>query len=278
MVPGHPSGPCRPARRSGRGSCQNEAMTAADPSGNSNGNGSDDDGVRAGVWATLGDARTALALERAGFDWMGVDAQHGHFDDAAVRGLFALRHAPAVPVLVRVAANDPTLIGRALDAGADGVVVPLVQDAAQAEAAVAAAHYPPRGARSWGPLPGSRDAADAAAAPRPLCAVMVETAPAVAGVRAIAAVPDLDMVFVGPFDLALALGRDVDELLADTSEDAPLPTIVRACREAGVLAGAYAGTPGRAAALRAQGFSWIAVTTDTGVLRLGSDAARARPQ
>jgi 4-hydroxy-2-oxoheptanedioate aldolase len=208
--------------------------------------------------------------------WVGVDAQHGHFDDAAVRGLFALRREPSAPVLVRVAANDPALIGRALDAGADGVVVPLVQGAEQAEAAVAAAHYPPRGARSWGPLPGTRDpAGGAASAPRPLCAMMVETAPAIAEVRAIAAVPDLDMVFVGPFDLALALGRDVDELLADTSADAPLPTIVRACREAGVLAGAYAGSPERAAALRAQGFSWIAVTTDTGVLQLGGEAARA---
>ncbi|WP_424347702.1 HpcH/HpaI aldolase family protein [Kocuria sp. CH-021] len=256
-------------------------MTAAEASGNDSssshdGNSHDgEDGVRAGVWATLGEARTVLALERAGFDWVGVDAQHGHFDDAAVRGLFALRRAPSAPVLVRVAANDLTLIGRALDAGADGVVVPLVQDAAQAEAAVAAAHFPPRGARSWGPLPGSRDAAGVADLPRPLCAVMVETASAVAGVRAIAAVPDLDMVFVGPFDLALALGRDVDELVADTAADAPLPTIVRACREAGVLAGAFAGSPERAAALRAQGFSWIAVTTDAGVLQLGGEAARA---
>lgn len=264
-------------------------MSAADPSGtghetgpeNGTGHGTGDEnsgGVRAGVWATLGDARTTLALERAGFAWVGVDAQHGHFDDAAVRGLFALRHEPSAPVLVRVAANDPVLIGRALDAGADGVVVPLVQDAEQAGAAVAAAHYPPRGVRSWGPLPGSRDPAGGVAdAPRPLCAVMVETASAVAGVRSIAGVPDLDMVFVGPFDLALALGRDVDELLADTAEDAPLPVIVRACREAGILAGAYAGSPERAAALRAQGFSWIAVTTDTGVLQLGAEAARALP-
>lgn len=253
-------------------------MTEANPAGNGingNGDGDGDGGVRAGVWATLGDPRTTLALERAGFDWVGVDAQHGHFDDAAVRGLFALRRVPSAPVLVRVAANDPTLIGRALDAGADGVVVPLVQDAEQAGAAVAAAHYPPRGVRSWGPLPGARDVAGPASAPRPLCAVMVETAGAVAGVRAIAAVPDLDMVFVGPFDLALALGRDVDEMLADTSGDAPLPTIVRACREAGVLAGAYAGSPERAAALRAQGVSWIAVATDTGVLQLGGEAARA---
>lgn len=233
-------------------------------------------GVRAGVWATLGDARTTIALERSGFAWVGVDAQHGHFDDAALRGLFALRHEPAAPVLVRVAANDPAIIGRALDAGADGVIVPLVQDAEQAEAAAAAAHYPPRGARSWGPLPGTPGAAaGAGSAARPLCAVMVETGRAVADVRAIAATPDVDMVFVGPFDLALALGRDVDELLADTAEDAPLPTIARACRDAGVLFGAYAGSPDRAVALQAHGASWIAVTNDSGVIQLGSAAARA---
>lgn len=235
-------------------------------------------GVRAGVWATLGDARTTLALERSGFGWVGVDAQHGHFDDAALRLLFALRHVVTAPVLVRVAAGDPALIGRALDAGADGVIVPLVEDAAQAEAAVSAAHHPPRGTRSWGPLPGTHGAASGQGdAPRPLCAVMVETARAVTDVAAIAATPDVDMVFVGPFDLALALGRDVDDLLADTAEDAPLPRIARACRDAGVLLGAYAGSPARAAALQAQGASWIAVATDTGVLQLGSEAARAAP-
>lgn len=232
--------------------------------------------MRAGVWAALGDARTTLALERAGFGWVGLDAQHGHFDDASLRGFFALRHEKSAPVLVRVAANDLTLIGRALDSGADGVIVPLVQDAQQAEAAVAAALYPPRGTRSWGPLPGTgAHPGGSESMPRPLCAVMVETARAVADVGVIAATPDLDMVFVGPFDLALALGVDVDELLADTDEGAPLPTVVRACREAGVLPGAFAGSPERAAALRVHGFSWIAVTTDSGVLRLGSEAARA---
>ncbi|MFI7481122.1 aldolase/citrate lyase family protein [Kocuria sp. M1R5S2] len=232
--------------------------------------------VRAGVWATLGEARTTLELERCGFHWVGLDAQHGHFDDAAVRRFLALRHTPTVPVLVRVGADDPALIGRALDAGADGVIVPLVEDASQAAAAVAAAHHPPLGTRSWGFLPGAHGAG-AATPPRPLCAVMIETGRALAEAASIAATPHLDMVFVGPFDLALALGRDVDDLLADTSEGAPLPRIARACREAGVLLGAYGGSPERSAALRAQGACWIAVATDSGVLRLGSEAARAAP-
>ncbi|WP_253908639.1 aldolase/citrate lyase family protein, partial [Arthrobacter sp. H41] len=93
--------------------------------------------TRSGVWVTLGDARTAAELEHTGFDWLGLDAQHGHFDDRSLRDLFALRRDPLATVLVRVAANDPTLIGRALDAGADGVIVPLIDTAEHAEAAVA---------------------------------------------------------------------------------------------------------------------------------------------
>ncbi len=111
--------------------------------------------------------------------------------------------------------------------------------------------------------------------PEPFCAVMVETALAIENLDAIAATPGLDMVFVGPFDLSLALGLDVDDLLTDRAQQAPLPTIVRACREAGILAGAYAGSPARAKVLSQQGFTWIAVATDTGVLHLGSAAARA---
>lgn len=237
--------------------------------------------VATGVWATLGEPRATAELVSAGFDWVGLDAQHGHFDDAALRAAFALRPDVASTMLVRVAAADRTLIGRALDAGADGVIVPLVDDAAGAEACVAAVHYPPRGHRSWGPLLGARrpegSGADGGGPKgRPMCAVMVETAEAVAQVDAIAQTPDLDMIFVGPFDLSLALGRDVDEMLADVADDAPLPTIARACARAGIRAGAYAGTPERAAALRWHGFTWIVVTTDADLLRIGGAAARAR--
>jgi len=232
-----------------------------------------------GVWATLGEPRTTVELAGGGFDWVCLDAQHGHFDDAALRAVFSLRRDPAATVLVRVAAPDPTLIGRALDVGADGVIVPLVADAAGAEACVAAAHYPPRGTRSWGPLPGAGrpdPARDGFRQGGPFCAVMVETADAVGEIDAIAATRDLDMVFVGPFDLSLALGRGVDELLADFDEHAPLPRIVRACERVGIRAGAYAGSPERATVLSRHGFSWIAVTTDVNVLRLGSEESRAR--
>ncbi|MHA7208970.1 HpcH/HpaI aldolase family protein [Arthrobacter sp. MDT1-65] len=234
-----------------------------------------------GTWATLGEPRLTAEIARSGVDWVGLDAQHGHFDDRALRDTMAPRPTPAVPMLVRVAANDAALIGRALDAGADGVVVPLVDSVADAEAAVAASHYPPHGARSWGPLPGSRPVtgpgSDGGTHPVPLCAVMIETAAALDAVEAIAAVPGVDMIFVGPFDLSLALGLHVDDLLAaHAGGEGPLARILHACTLAGIRAGAYAGTPERAVLLAAAGFQWIAATTDAALVSLGVEEMRRR--
>lgn len=232
---------------------------------------SDDEAVEVlvGVWATLGDARLTAELERLGFDWVGIDAQHGHFDDRAVRDVFSMRHERRGTIVVRVAANDPTLIGRALDAGADGVIVPLVDNAAQAAAAVRAAHYPPKGARSWGPLSGQAGDWNSV---RPLTAVMIETREGLDNAAEICGVDGVDMVFVGPFDLSLALGLEVDTLLADRTESSPLGRIVASARAAGILAGAYAGAPERAAVLRDHGFTWIAASNDLGLLTQGASA------
>ncbi|MBG6226227.1 4-hydroxy-2-oxoheptanedioate aldolase [Arthrobacter sp. CAN_A2] len=233
---------------------------------------------RLGAWATLGEPRLTTELARSGVGWVGLDAQHGHFDDRSLRDALGRRPADCAPMLVRVAANDAALIGRALDAGADGVVVPLVDSVADAAAAVAACHYPPQGARSWGPLQGGRavhsPGADHAPRAIPLCAVMIETAAALEAVEAIAAVPGVDMIFVGPFDLSLALGLDIDDLLSSTDHDAPLTRIARACTQAGIRSGAYAGSSERAALLAAAGFDWIAAATDTGLLALGVQALR----
>ncbi|MFD1721487.1 HpcH/HpaI aldolase family protein [Amnibacterium endophyticum] len=226
--------------------------------------------VSLGVWALLGEPRTAAALEHAGFDWVLLDQQHGHFDDRAVRETFEHRGTPRVPMLVRPRANAADLIGRALDDGADGVVVPLVDGADQAEAAVAATRYPPRGGRSYGPLPHLEPAPDA---PAPFVGVMVETAAGLADVDAIARTPDLDLVLVGPFDLSLSLGTTVDELLADDAPDAPLRRVIAACRAAGVRAGAFGATEPRARRLVELGFDFVVAALDTSVLAAGGDIA-----
>ena len=227
--------------------------------------------LRLGVWAMLGEPRTAAALERSGFDWVLLDQQHGHFDDRAVRETLSLRRDRRVPVLVRPRANDAGLIGRALDAGADGVILPLVESAAEAEAAVAAAHHPPRGGRSWGPLPGlERTDGEGGLPPRPFVGVMVETAAGLEDVAAIARTPDLDLVFVGPFDLSQSLGTTVDGLLTDDGPEAPLPRVVSAARDAGVVAGAFGATVERARAFAGLGFTFVVGALDTDLLANGT--------
>lgn len=218
--------------------------------------------MKRGVWLGFGEPNSATVLMHAGFDWVCLDAQHGSFDDAAVRA--CLTRAGETPVLVRVLANQPWFISRALDAGAAGVIVPLIEDAQDARRAVQAAHHPPMGTRSWGPTHG------VVYPERPFVAVMIETATALAAVDQIAAIDDLDMLFVGPFDLAKALGRDPEDLIDDASDGNPLAAVVAAAREHGILTGAYGGRPERAARLARHGFDWISVTTDVDLLVCGS--------
>jgi 4-hydroxy-2-oxoheptanedioate aldolase len=229
-----------------------------------------------GAWCNLADPFVVAIMAAAGFEWLCLDLQHGIFDDRAM--VEVLRAPPSgTAVLVRVPSNSAPSIGRALDAGAAGVIVPMVGNAAEAAAAVAASRYAPQGSRSWGPLAGiaggpTKAAAEANAAT--ICAVMVETPGAVEQVEAIAAVPGVDAVFLGPFDLALAYGTTVSELLADTSDASPLRRVVAACQAAGIIAGAYAGTLDAAVALRAFGFTMLAVTSDSGLLVEGAGRLR----
>ena len=217
----------------------------------------------------------AALLAGAGVDWVCLDAQHGEHDDASVREVCALL-AGRTRVLVRPPANDAAWIGRALDSGADGVVVPLVESAGQAAAAVAACRYPPAGRRSWGPMAALRGApVPAAAIARATCSVMVETAGALADLEAIVATPGLDEVFVGPFDLSLSLGREVDDLVADPAPDAPLRRVVAACRRAGVVPAAFGASVERTRALLDLGFTSVALTTDAAALGAGVEASAA---
>jgi 4-hydroxy-2-oxoheptanedioate aldolase len=242
----------------------------------------------AGAWLNLTEPLAGYLLATAGFDWLCVDEQHGGAgpaDTAALIGAAAGAAGPAdgrgagPEVLVRVSWNRPEHIGRALDSGARGVIVPMVESAAEAAAAASACRYPPRGRRSWGPsrtgyaVPGGGVVAESN--DRVLCLVMVETPDALDRVEEIAAAPGVDGIFVGPFDLSIALGRDVDDVLADDAPDAPLPRIAAACRAAGIVAGAYAGSVERAAVLRERGFDLLAVTSDSELLQSAARAAAA---
>ncbi|HEU5486998.1 MAG TPA: aldolase/citrate lyase family protein [Microlunatus sp.] len=228
-----------------------------------------------GYWMTIDSPVLAERLAGVGYDYLVLDAQHGEFDARAqLAGLLAVDAAAGAAGLVRVEANSPTAIGRALDVGAAGVIVPLVNTAEDAAAAVTGARYPPRGVRSYGPLrsdlrvgPAPAEADDTV-----LVLAMIETSAGLSNVEAIAATPGLDGVYIGPSDLSLGLGAAVPgDPSVSESFDAALTRIRQACDRHGIIAGIH--TPsGQAAADRlAEGFTLATVAHDVGHL---VDAAR----
>ncbi len=225
------------------------------------------------MWCLLGESGTTARVAQAGYDWVLLDGQHGAFDRSRVTDVLRHRTDAWSRVLVRPPGLDTASIGAALDAGADGVVVPLIDSAADARAAADAALYPPAGRRSWGPLTPmwGRDAPPPDAANRRIeLWVMIETRGALDELDAIVATPGVTAVFVGPNDLSLALGITMDELLADSRANAPLTRIVAACRGAGIRCGAYAAEPAMAARFAELGFDDLAVATDVAALDAGA--------
>lgn len=217
-----------------------------------------------GVWSLLG-AAAAEAVSHGRPGWIGLDAQHGFYDDRSMRD--TLHAVTGVDVLVRVRSLDAGEIGRALDAGARGVVIPMIESAGSAARAAAAVRYPPIGSRSWGPFApywGRAQVGVEEANRQVVCGVMVETRLGLDNVEEIAATPGVDMVFVGPYDLALSLGVALDDLIA--GDKGELRSIVSACRANDVIPGVYAGSPARARQLAGMGFEVVAARSDRDLL------------
>ena len=154
-----------------------------------------------GLWASIPSPLTAEAAAAAGPDYVVVDQQHGAVDPSTLLAMLQAIAGQGVAPLVRVARNEPFVIGNALDLGAAGVIVPMVDSAQEAAAAVAACRYAPGGVRSFGTVRGAPE-------PRPVCLVMVETRRGLDAAAQIAATPELDGIYVGPSDLALSLGLE----------------------------------------------------------------------
>jgi 4-hydroxy-2-oxoheptanedioate aldolase len=156
---------------------------------------------RRGLWLTFLGPFGLEVAGGCGADWIGIDVQHGDLDVADVAPL--ARVSP-VPVLVRLASHDGAQLARVLDAGVDGVIVPAVESAGQAEDLVRAAYFPPRGRRSQGlarvALLGPRD--------QPLLLPQIETRAGLDHLDDILGVDGVDGTFLGPYDLALSLGRE----------------------------------------------------------------------
>ena len=207
---------------------------------------------------------------RTGYDYVGFDVQHGYLDDADVALLLRrLEHVP-IATAVRLPSTDPAPIGRVLDAGADAVIIAMVESAAQAAEAVAANRYAPAGLRSFGPLRASLGHDPAILESRASVFVMVETARGLAAIDEICAVPGLSGIYVGPADLALSMGHSLADVWIHSEVGDAISRIQATASAAGLVPGihAYDGTVGKTMAQ--SGFRMITLASESQALRRGA--------
>ncbi|WP_461004111.1 HpcH/HpaI aldolase family protein [Streptomonospora sediminis] len=219
-----------------------------------------------GYWMVVDAPVAAERIARLGYDYVAFDAQHGLFGySGLLNGLMAVDAGGRSVGLVRVESNEPAGIGRALDAGAGGVIVPMVDTAEDAAAAVAATRYPPHGVRSYGPM-----RAMLRIGPKPaeanagtLVLAMIETPQGLANVEEICAVPGLDGVYVGPSDLSLAVGGAFpNDPGAAEAFGAAVARVSSAAAAAGIAAGIHTPDGATAARRLTEGYTFATVASD----------------
>ena len=226
-------------------------------------------------WLAIGNSFSAETMAHQGWDTLTIDLQHGVIDYTALLPMLqAISTTDTVPI-VRVPWLEPGIIMKALDAGAYGLICPMVNTREDAQRLVAYSHYAPRGTRSFGPiralLYGGADYA-AQADDTIVTFAMIETAQALDNLDAILSVEGLDAVYIGPSDLSLALGcrpvfDDVDPPVAQAIEH-----ILARAKAHGLRAGVHNGVPDVAKARIALGFDFVTVSSDARLLAAGSQA------
>ncbi len=222
-----------------------------------------------GTFCLAGSPLIAEVLGHAGYDFVIVDLQHGESNAGNLMGMLQAVSCTSATPLVRVTANQPAQIQRALDLGAYGIVVPMVNTRAEAEMILQSVHYAPAGARSWGPVRGWLYGGGdyfANSHEELLVMAMMETAEAVQNAKDILSVPGIDGCFIGPNDLSIALGFPSE--LAEYPR--PVEDAILAICDAAVSTGKAPGiyTPSAAAAKMrvAQGFRFVCVQNDFGMV------------
>jgi 4-hydroxy-2-oxoheptanedioate aldolase len=219
-----------------------------------------------GYWFTTAAPLVVERVTASGhYDFVVLDEQHGTFSgQSTVNALIAVT-AGGGEALVRVPALDATAIGRALDLGAGGVIVPLIQDGEDARRAVQASSYPPGGTRSYGPLrpERSRTLTLSQIDQGVLCIVMIETANALHHLDEICATPGLGGVYIGPSDLRLALGgSEPTDPRVEEQLEAAVDRVLRSARAHRLPAGIHTPDGETAARRLEQGFDFVCVASD----------------
>ncbi len=234
----------------------------------------------------------AESMAHAGFDWLCLNMQHGLLDYTDIKCMLpAISTTDTIP-FVRVPWNEPYEIMKVLDAGAYGVVVPLVNNAEEAARAVAACRYPPKGMRSFGPVRAAMSAGRnyaQEANDEIACIVMIETAEALENLDEIMSTPGVDAVYIGPADLAFALG-----LPPSGDNDEPIHVeavnkIFECSRKHNIAAGIQTGSVAYTKRYLDQGFHMVTLGGDSGFMarmarqelkaaRQGSDVEKVDPE
>ena len=222
--------------------------------------------IRFGGWLAMPEPLVVEAAACAGFDWLGLDLQHGAWDlGTAFRGI-QLADALGKPVLIRLPDEQLSLIPRVLDHGASGIVLAMASEPAVVAAAIERARYQPEGVRSYGGQRyGMRPEPDDPGDVRPAIYAMLETRRGLEAVDEIAAIPGLAGLHVGPTDLGLALGVGRDQ--AAPQFRAAIAAIVAAGHANGLPVTMHAVAARQAAAWCALGFDELVLTTDVELLR-----------
>jgi 2-keto-3-deoxy-L-rhamnonate aldolase RhmA len=230
--------------------------------------------ILVGATISVPNVATALAAANAGFDFLWIEMEHGPISLQSLHEIvLATRGAPAVP-LTRVPVNQPWLAKQVLDMGSLGVIFPFTSTPELARQAVAACKYPPAGVRGFGPgLAAARyglSGSDYArfADENVLVVVIIEQKEAVANIEAIAAVPGIDVLFIGANDLSYSLG--VRGNTRDPSVEQACAKVLAAGKKRGIAVGYPAGSPDEINRRIAQGYRFFQAGSETSLLRIGA--------
>jgi 4-hydroxy-2-oxoheptanedioate aldolase len=219
-----------------------------------------------GTWLRLDGTLAAEMMAHVGFDWLVLDAEHSAFDIHSLQTMLQTISTTDTVPMVRVPWNDPIELKRTLDAGAYGVVIPMVKSAADAEKAVRAVRYPPVGDRSFGSVRGPLYAGpdyQIAANDEILLVLQLEHVDAVRNVREILSVPGFDAVFIGPNDLSASMMVEPGVRPPREQVEAACDTILQASRAAGVPCGYHCGSADEVNRRVEQGYQFLALAMDT---------------